>query len=138
MEIFIRPNTLFNSEKFWGYANEPLPKKHVPTDNVGASEDRWSEFSKEERTFIGYLRIEYNKLLNKTLKLAGVERFEELPDNFMTEEAWIKAQLYERRKRLAKEELANSDDRDGAPEEDGEEGLRDESDPERDREDDDQ
>ena len=108
MEIFVRPATLFNSEKFWGYANEPLPKKHVPPDNVGAG-DTWAEFTKEERTFIGFLRIEYNKLLNKTLKLAGVEKFEELPENFPTEVSWIKGQLHERRKRKATEEVVDED-----------------------------
>jgi uncharacterized phage protein (TIGR02220 family) len=100
MEIFIRPLTLFNSEKFWGYANEPLAKKKV---EVGSNAGYWSEFTKEERSLITYLTIEYNKLLNKTLKLSGVDRFEQLPEGFLTQDSWIKEQLYERRKKRAKE-----------------------------------
>lgn len=99
MEIFVRPMTLFNSEKFWGYANEPMPKK-----KESVYEDHsWDEFTKEERSFLPYLRREYNILLNKTLQLKGVERFEELPNDFPTQDTWIKTQLRERRKRLEEE-----------------------------------
>jgi hypothetical protein len=99
MEMYVRPMTLFNSEKFWGYANEPIPKKPGPKDSVGKTHDVWGEFTREERAEITNLRILYNQLLNKTLQLMNVERFEQLPDDFPTQETWIRQQLLDRRKR---------------------------------------
>ena len=96
--------TLFNSEKFWGYANEPMPKVRTPKDNVGGeNKNYWSAqgFTKEEQRGVPNLRILYNQLLNKTLQLMGVERFEELPADFPVQDTWIANQLLERRRQNA-------------------------------------
>ena len=102
MEIFVRPLTLFNTEKFWGYANEPIVKKKR---EVGSNAGYWEEFTKEERTHINELRIEYNQLLNKTMKLLNIERRENVgPEILPLQDNWIRQQLYERRKKNAEEE----------------------------------
>jgi uncharacterized phage protein (TIGR02220 family) len=66
-EIYIRPQTLFNSEKFWGYVNEPAFKRPRPIGGTGSL----SILPEERAKYETEAKAEYNERLEAAKERYG-------------------------------------------------------------------
>jgi len=76
MEKFIRPQTLFNSEKFWGYANEPDPRPQRPP--IGAASTILPD---ERKKYEAQAKAEYEERLKRAMETYGWKTVEEIPSD---------------------------------------------------------
>jgi len=75
MEMYIRPQTLFNSDKFWGYVNEPAIRRARPIGGLGSV-----SILPEERTkYEPEAKVEYEARLRKAMNEYGWKSTEEIP-----------------------------------------------------------
>jgi uncharacterized phage protein (TIGR02220 family) len=75
MEMYIRPETLFNSEKFWGYANEPAVKRRRPIGGTGSL----SIMPEEQVKYEAEAKREYNERLKAAMARYGWKSEDEIP-----------------------------------------------------------
>lgn len=74
-EMYVRPQTLFGAEKFWGYANEPATKK---VRLIGAS-GSLSILPEEREKYEPEAKAEYQERLKDAMKRYGWKTTEEIP-----------------------------------------------------------
>jgi len=110
MEMYIRPETLFKSEKFWGYANEPAIKRKRPIGGSGSLSILPEEVVKYEDE----AKKEYEERLRAAMARYGWKSHEEIPaqaylDGIPTFQEFFK--MFIRRKRKSPEwSLTNEQD----------------------------
>lgn len=74
MAKYLRPSTLFNSEKFWGYVNEPLVK--IAQDPAATSFSKW--LPEEEDLYGRMVAEEYDKKKAAHMKENGITKEEDI------------------------------------------------------------
>jgi uncharacterized phage protein (TIGR02220 family) len=75
MEKFLRPATLFNSEKFWGYRQERLVKRQMPAGSCPPSIDWLPE---EEAKYGAMVAAEYEAKKKSFMQKNGIEKEEDI------------------------------------------------------------
>jgi len=71
-EIYLRPETLFSTSKFWGYVNEPRPKiKLTEQQRMDKQRDPYWAFNADEKKKIPKLKKEYKEKLRETMREKG-------------------------------------------------------------------
>lgn len=75
MEKFLRPQTLFNSEKFWGYRQERLVKRQMP---VGSCPPSIGWLPEEEAKYAKMVSDEYAAKIRRHMESHGITNVEDI------------------------------------------------------------
>ena len=97
MERYLRPSTLFNCQKFWGYVNEPEHQKTKPIGEAGRGKSQTDAYWKEWFRIDKLLHDKYRKKLDKAKEERNQEVYDDIENTIAVERAGMINRILEKK-----------------------------------------